>query len=278
VKKVELNFINKLVKLSIDEDKINQDITSKLTIPNNFITNVKIISKGYGILYGIELVKKIIKVIDKTIIIKVYKSDGHLIKPNIKIIELKGKARSILKIERIILNFLGHLSGVATETKNLIHKTKKYKTKICCTRKTIPGLRYLQKKAVKVAGGTNNRYNLKEEIFIKDNHHLDSKKFRDKILSTINKNKNKKIINVEVDNIIQLKKIIDLKIDRILLDNFSPTNLKKALRLIPNKIETEASGNINKSNILNYAKTGVKRISLGYLTHSVKNFDFSLEY
>ena len=260
MKKVELNYINRLVKLSIDEDKINQDITSKLTIPNNFITNVKIISKGYGILYGIELVKKIIKVIDKTIIIKVYKSDGHLIKPNIKIAELKGKARSILKIERIILNFLGHLSGVATETKNLIHKTKKYKTKICCTRKTIPGLRYLQKKAVKVAGGTNNRYNLKEEIFIKDNHHLDSKKFRDKILSTINKNKNKKIINVEVDNIIQLKKIIDLKIDRILLDNFSPTNLKKALRLIPNKIETEASGNINKSNILNYAKTGVKRI------------------
>lgn len=173
MKKVELNYINKLVKLSIDEDKINQDITSKLTIPKNFITNVKIISKGYGILYGIELVKKIIKVIDKTIIIKVYKSDGYLIKPNIKIAELKGKARSILKIERIILNFLGHLSGVATETKNLIHKTKKYKTKICCTRKTIPGLRYLQKKAVKVAGGTNNRYNLKEEIFIKDNHHLD---------------------------------------------------------------------------------------------------------
>ena len=233
---------------------------------------------AYLVSHRLELVKKIIKVIDKTIIIKVYKSDGHLIKPNIKIVELKGKARSILKIERIILNFLGHLSGVATETKNLIHKTKKYKTKICCTRKTIPGLRYLQKKAVKVAGGTNNRYNLKEEIFIKDNHHLDSKKFRDKILSTIKKNKNKKIINVEVDNIMQLKKIIDLKIDRILLDNFSPTNLKKALRLIPNKIETEASGNINKSNILNYAKTGVKRISLGYLTHSVKNFDFSLEY
>ena len=105
VKKVELNYINKLVKLAIDEDKINQDITSKLTIPSNFITNVKIISKDYGILYGIELVKKIIKVIDKTIIIKVYKSDGHLIKPNIKIVELKGKARSILKIERIILIF-----------------------------------------------------------------------------------------------------------------------------------------------------------------------------
>ena len=125
-------------------------------------------------------------------------------------------------------------------------------------------------------GGVNNRYNLKSEIFIKDNHHIDRIEFRKKIISIIKKNKSKKIITVEVDNIMQVKKIIDLKIDRILLDNFTPNNLKKALRLIPKRIETEASGNINPKNITAYSKTGIQRISMGYLTHTVKNFDFSL--
>ena len=139
-------------------------------------------------------------------------------------------------------------------------------------------MRYLQKLAVKAGGGFNNRYDLEQEIFIKDNHHLDKVKFRDKIIQVIKKNKNKKIINVEVDNLNQLKQIVDLKIDRILLDNFSTVNLKNALKIIPKTIQTEASGNINPKNIIQYARTGVKRISLGYLTHSVKNFDFSLEF
>ena len=160
----------------------------------------------------------------------------------------------------------------------MVKKTKKYNTKICCTRKTIPGMRYLQKQAIKIGGGYNNRYDLEEEIFVKDNHHLDKQKFREKIILIKKRNKSNKKINVEVDNINQLKKIIDLKIDRILLDNFSPNTLRKALKIIPNNIETEASGNITSKNIMNYARTGVKRISLGYLTHSVKNFNFSLEF
>ena len=123
-----------------------------------------------------------------------------------------------------------------------------------------------------------NRYNLEEEIFIKDNHHLDKLDFREKVVHVIKKNKENKIINVEVDNTNQLKKIIDLKINRILLDNFRPNFLRKALKIIPVSIETEASGNINPANILNYAKTGVGRISLGYITHSVKNFNFSIEF
>jgi len=221
---------------------------------------------------------KILKTIDKKIKIKIFKSDGKGIKKGNKIINLKGKGQSILKSERIILNFLGHLSGVASETKKLVNQTKKYKTKICCTRKTLPGMRYLQKLAIKAGGGFNNRYDLEQEIFIKDNHHLDKVKFRDKIIQVIKKNKNKKIINAEVDNLNQLKQIVDLKIDRILLDNFSTVSLKKALKIIPKTIQTEASGNINPKNIVQYARTGVKRISLGYLTHSVKNFDFSLEF
>ena len=272
------NQIKQLINLSIQEDKVHQDITSKLTIPNNLIVSVNIVSKGNGILFGVNIVKKILKTIDKKIKIKIFKSDGKEIKKGNKIINLKGKGRSILKSERIILNFLGHLSGVASETKKLVNQTKKYKTKICCTRKTSPGMRYLQKLAIKAGSGFNNRYDLEQEIFIKDNHHLDKVKFRDKIIQVIKKNKNKKIINAEVDNLNQLKQIVDLKIDRILLDNFSTASLKKALKIIPKTIQTEASGNINPKNIIQYARTGVKRISLGYLTHSVKNFDFSLEF
>ena len=272
------NQIKQLINLSIQEDKVHQDITSKLTIPSNLIVSVNIVSKGNGILFGVNIVKKILKTIDKKIKIKIFKSDGKGIKKGSKIINLKGKGQSILKSERIILNFLGHLSGVASETKKLVNQTKKYKTKICCTRKTLPGMRYLQKLAIKAGGGFNNRYDLEQEIFIKDNHHLDKVKFRDKIIQVINKNKNKKIINAEVDNLNQLKQIVDLKIDRILLDNFSTLSLKKALKIIPKTIQTEASGNINPKNIVQYARTGVKRISLGYLTHSVKNFDFSLEF
>ena len=272
------NQIKQLINLSIQEDEVYQDITSKLTIPNDLVASVNIVSKGTGVVFGVNVIKKILKIIDKKIKIKVFKSDGKIIKKGNKIINLKGKGQSILKSERTILNFLGHLSGVASETRKLVNQTKKYKTKICCTRKTLPGMRYLQKQAVKAGGGYNNRYDLEQEIFIKDNHHLDKTKFRDKIIRVIKKNKNKKIINVEVDNTNQLKQIIDLKIQRILLDNFSPKNLKKALKLIPNNIQTEASGNINPQNIIHYARTRVKRISLGYLTHSVKNFDFSLEF
>jgi nicotinate-nucleotide pyrophosphorylase (carboxylating) len=275
---VSENQIKQLINLSIQEDKVHQDITSKLTIPNNLIVSVNIVSKGNGILFGVNIVKKILKTIDKKIKIKIFKSDGKEIKKGNKIINLKGKGQSILKSERIILNFLGHLSGVASETKKLVNQTKKYKTKICCTRKTLPGMRYLQKLAIKAGSGFNNRYDLEQEIFIKDNHHLDKVKFRDKIIQVIKKNKNKKIINAEVDNLNQLKQIVDLKIDRILLDNFSTINLKNALKIIPKTIQTEASGNINPKNIIQYARTGVKRISLGYLTHSVKNFDFSLEF
>ena len=272
------NQINNIINLAIKEDKVNQDITSKLSLSNKLICKVYIKSKDQGILSGLPIVKQILKKVDKTIQTKSYKRNGSKLKKNTKILLIKGRAQSILKSERTILNFLGHLSGIASETARLVKKTKKYNTKICCTRKTIPGMRYLQKQAIKMGGGYNNRYELEEEIFVKDNHHLDKQKFREKIILIKKRNKSNKKINVEVDNINQLKKIIDLKIDRILLDNFSPNTLRKALKIIPNNIETAASGNITSKNIMNYARTGVKRISLGYLTHSVKNFNFSLEF
>ncbi len=272
------NQIINLINLAINEDKVSQDITSKLSISKKLKCRMFVKSKNEGILFGIHVVKLILKKIDKKIKIKIFKSDGNKLKKGTIVLSLEGKAQSILKSERAILNFLGHLSGIASETNRLVKKTKIYKTKICCTRKTIPGLRYLQKQAIKIGGGHNNRYDLQEEIFVKDNHHIDKLNFRDKIKLIKKRDRTNKKINVEVDNIKQLKQIVDLKIDRILLDNFSPTILKRALKIIPNKIETEASGNITPKNVLKYAKTGVNRISLGYLTHSVKNFNFSLEF
>ncbi len=277
MKNLQFNKIKNLIRISILEDKINNDITSKLALPDKLNIKAKVISKDNGILFGVSIVKEIVQFIDKTVRIKILKSDGSKIQKGTKILNIKGNAKSILKSERIILNYLGHLSGIATETGKLVKKVKKYNTKICCTRKTLPGLRYLQKMAVSCGGGYNNRFNLEDEIFLKDNHHIDDIDFQQKIIRVIKKNKNKKIINVEVDNISQLKKIVNLNINRILLDNFLPKNLIKAIKIIPKKIETEASGNITPINISKFAKTGVNRISLGYITHSTKNFDFSLE-
>jgi nicotinate-nucleotide pyrophosphorylase (carboxylating) len=268
--------INQIINLAILEDHLHKDITSKLSFNKNHTSIVKIICKEKAVIFGIEIVKKILQKVDKRIKIKTFVKDGGVAKKNKVIASFKGKTISILKSERTLLNFLGQLSGVATQTYQLKQLTKKYKTKICCTRKTLPGLRVLQKFAVEAGGGINNRFNLEEEIFIKDNHHLDKISFREKITKITKLNKRKKVITAEVDNISQLKSITDLKINRILLDNFNPNKLKLALKLIPKSIETEASGGIDKKNIVSYAKTGVKRISLGSLTHSVKNIDFSL--
>ena len=182
--------LNKIIGLSLLEDATSNDITSNLLLSRNYIVEANIISKEYGILCGIPIVKKIISRIDKSIKIKIFKQDGKKFKKNTKILTLKGKIKSILKIERVLLNYLGTLSGISTKTNKLMVICKRYKSKICCTRKTIPGLRHLQKYAVKIGGGTNNRFDLEDEIFVKDNHY--DKLFNQKICKLIKKNKKKK--------------------------------------------------------------------------------------
>ena len=179
--------LNKIIGLSLLEDATSNDITSNLLLSRNYIVEANIISKEYGILCGIPIVKKIISRIDKSIKIKIFKQDGKKFKKNTKILTLKGKIKSILKIERVLLNYLGTLSGISTKTNKLMVICKKYKSKICCTRKTIPGLRHLQKYAVKIGGGTNNRFDLEDEIFVKDNHY--DELFNQKIYKLIKKNK-----------------------------------------------------------------------------------------
>ena len=176
--------------------------------------------------------------------------------------------------ERVALNFLSHISGIATKTNQFVNLAGK-KCKICCTRKTIPNYRVIQKYAVKLGGGTNHRFNLSDEFLIKDNH-IVSSNIRELVLKAI-KNNNRKKITVEVDNIKQLKKIIGLKFNTILFDNMNLKNLKLGVKLAKKYYETEASGNISLKNIKSVALTGVDRISIGSITHSAPAIDFKLE-
>ena len=188
---------------------------------------------------------------------------------------IEGNIKNILIGERVALNFLSHISGIATKTNEFVKLAGK-KCEICCTRKTIPNLRVVQKYAVKLGGGTNHRFNLSDEFLIKDNH-VASSNIKTLVSSAI-KNKKGRKITVEVDNLNQLRQIIGLKFDRVLFDNMSNKNLKLGVKLVKKNYETEASGNISLKTIKSVAKTGVNRVSVGSITHSAPAIDFKLEF
>ncbi len=269
------NFIKSSCKLALNEDLYpSGDITSEL-INKNIKKKVKMISNQKGILGGIEFAKETFKLIDKKIKFKNKKKDGSRIRKDQVVATIEGDLKNILTGERVALNFVSHISGIATKTNMFVKKVGK-KTKICCTRKTIPNLRVIQKYAVKLGGGTNHRFNLSDEYLIKDNHISSEKNFENLIQRAIKK-KGRKKITVEVDNLSQLKRILGLKFDRILLDNMSSKNLKKAVRMSRKFYETEASGGISLKNVKNVSSTGVDRISIGSLTHSMNALDLKLE-
>ena len=269
------NFIKSSCKLALNEDLYpSGDITSEL-INKNIKKKVKMISNQKGILGGIEFAKETFKLIDKKIKFKNKKEDGSQIKKGDVVATIDGDLKNILTGERVALNFVSHISGIATKTNMFVKKVGK-KTKICCTRKTIPNLRVIQKYAVKLGGGTNHRFNLSDEYLIKDNHISSEKNFENLIQRAI-KMKGRKKITVEVDNLSQLKRILGLKFDRILLDNMSSKDLKKAVRMSRKFYETEASGGISLKNVKNVSSTGVDRISIGSLTHSMNALDLKLE-
>ena len=273
--KLNKNFINNVCKLALNEDlHPSGDITSNL-LKNNINKKIKLVTNQSGIIAGLEFVKQTFNLIDKKIKIKLKKKEGSYIKKGNVIAIIEGNIKNILTGERVALNFLCHMSGIATITNKFVKRAEK-KSKICCTRKTIPGLRVIQKYAVKIGGGTNHRFNLSDEYLIKDNHIGASKSLVDIVKKTI-KNKKGKKITVEVDNLNQLKKILDLKFNRLLFDNMSIKNLRKGIKLIKNKYETEASGGVSLNNVRKIAATGVKRISVGQITHSAPSINFNLK-
>ncbi len=276
MQKINQKYIKSITRVALREDlSPSGDITSK-NIINNKVTT-KIVAGQNCIIGGLNFVKEAFKNSDSKIIFKAKTKDGRKVKRGKVVAVLKGKALGILKSERVALNFLGLISGVATITNKFVKKVKGKSCKICCTRKTLPNLRLIQKYGVRLGGGNNHRFNLSDEILIKDNHIAVNKNIRTLVKKAIKNRKGKKI-TVEVDNLNQLKKIIGLKFNRILFDNMSPKNLKKAVRMSKKLYETEASGGVTLSNVKQIAGSGVNRVSVGQITHSAPVIDFKLNF
>ncbi len=268
-------FIKSTCKLALNEDLYpSGDITSEL-INNNINKKVKMISNQSGIIGGLAFAKETFKLIDKKIKFIIKKKEGSYIQKGNIVAIIEGNLKNILIGERVALNFVSHISGIASKTNKFVRLAGK-KTKVCCTRKTIPNLRVIQKYAVKLGGGVNHRFNLSDEFLIKDNH-LSSEKNFENIIKRAIKNKKRRKITVEVDNLKQLHKIYGLKFETVLLDNMSIKNLKEAVKLVKKKYITEASGGVNLNNIKKIASTGVDRVSIGMLTQSVSAIDMKLE-
>ena len=255
--------------------KPSGDITTKL-IKNNKKIKAKIVSNQNCVVGGLVFAKETFKYSDKKINFKTKTKDGKKINKGKVVATVYGKARGILKSERVALNFLSLVSGVATITNKFVTAVKGKSCKICCTRKTIPNLRLMQKYAVKLGGGLNHRFNLSDEYLIKDNHIAASKNIKEIVLKAIKNNKGKKI-TVEIDKVKQLKEVWGLKFHRVLFDNMNLKNLKLGVKLAKKYYETEASGGVTLKNIKKIASTGVARISVGQITLSSPATDFKLQ-
>ena len=273
MQKLNQFYIKSVVKKALEEDlRPGGDITTSLINSKNKIVKAKIIAKQDGIIAGLDFCKTAFKFVGREVVFSKKVSDGKKVKKNKVIAEIKAKTKTILSAERTALNFLNHASGIATLTNQFTKKIRK-KTKICCTRKTTPNLRTLEKYAVKKGGGYNHRYNLSDEILIKENHISASNNLRDLVKKAI---KTKKLVTVEIENFYQLKQVMGLKFKRILFDNMSYLQLKKCLLLCKNRYQTEYSGNATLKNIRQISNTGVDRISVGTITHSANSFDTTL--
>ncbi len=283
-----MNNLNAFIENAIKEDVGNGDHTSLACIPAKALGRAHLLVKEPGIISGTELAKAIAKKTDTKLKLSVFITDGSKVQPGDIVFTLKGPSRSILKAERLILNCMQRMSGVATKTNQLVQLCRGTKAKVIDTRKTTPGFRSMEKWAVKTGGGANHRFGLYDMILIKDNH-IDYAGSIQKALEAVSNYKSKhpslKKLKVEIEarNLKEVEQILNtgskdrITINRIMLDNFSIPNLKKALKLINGKYETEASGGITETNIRSYALCGVDFISIGALTHSVKSLDLSLK-
>ncbi len=272
--------LNEFIEKCIQEDIQDGDHTSICCISENKKGTVNLITKQDAIVAGVELAKEIFHYYDKNLKVEILKKDGQNICIGDTILKVTGKIRSILAMERLVLNCMQRMSGIATKTKKIKELISEFDVKILDTRKTTPNIRFLEKWAVKIGGGDNHRMGLYDVILIKDNHIDYSRGISYSIKKAINyskKVKNLPII-VEARNLNELKNVLKFQeISRVILDNFKIQEIRQAVKLVANKIPLELSGNINENNIKKYANTGVDYISIGALTHSVQNIDMSLK-
>ncbi len=276
----EKELIDQLIDLAFAEDIGDGDHTTLSSIPETAMGKSELLIKEPGILGGVEIAKEVLHRFDATLLVEVFITDGTAVKPGDVVMTIEGKVQSLLQTERLMLNIMQRMSGIATMTHKYVQQIKGTKAKILDTRKTTPGMRMLEKKAVKIGGGENHRIGLFDMILLKDNH-ID---FAGGIKNAIEgaqsycqeKGKNLKI-EIEVRDFKELDEVLKIGgVDRIMLDNFTPTETQKAVDVINGRYEVESSGGITYETIRDYAEAGVDYISVGALTHSVKGLDMSL--
>ncbi len=274
--------IEEFIKLALNEDVGSGDYTTLACIDAQQESKARLIAKDSGILSGVEIALIVFKEIDSDLKVNTYIHSAHAIENGNIVLEVSGKTHSILKAERLVLNLLQRMSGIATFTHQINKLIAHTRCKLLDTRKTTPGFRYFEKLAVKHGGGVNHRYGLYDMIMIKDNHIDFAGGIKQALIKTDAFLKAHQLvlkIEIETRNIKEVKEVINsgVKVDRIMLDNFKPTEIKEALCLIDGQFETEASGGIDQDTIVSYAETGVDFISMGALTHSYKSLDLSLK-
>jgi nicotinate-nucleotide pyrophosphorylase (carboxylating) len=266
---------------ALNEDIGPGDFTTLATIPNNAIGKAQLIVKDNGIIAGVTIAEKIIHAFDSSLKVTTFIQDGATVQKGDIAFILEGKSQSITTIERLVLNVMQRMSGIATETHRLTQMIAHTNCKLLDTRKTTPNFRYFEKEAVRIGGGYNHRYALYDMILVKDNH-IDFAGGVKPALSKISefiKERNLSIkVEVETRNLEEVDEVIETGVAfRIMLDNFTPEKLREAVLHINGRVETEASGGINENTLVSYAETGVDFISMGALTHHVKSFDLSLK-
>jgi nicotinate-nucleotide pyrophosphorylase (carboxylating) len=274
------NF-KKFVQRALKEDVRDGDHTALATIPKDHKGKMQLLAKEDGIIAGVEAAVEIFRIIDKTVTVKILMKDGRRVKKGDVVFIVEGNTQTLLTTERLVLNVMQRMSGIATKTKYLQSLCKGTKTKVIDTRKTTPGFRFFEKWAVVIGGGANHRYGLFDMILIKDNHIDFSGGIVQAINAANNYLKNKKMslpIEVETRTLNDVKKVLKRGgVQRIMLDNYTPAQTKEAVKLIKRRFEVESSGGITEKNIAEYAKCGVDFISVGSLTHHVKSLDLSLK-
>lgn len=270
------------IKQALAEDVGAGDFSSLACIDGNITGKMRLLAKADGIIAGIDVAKAVLEAVDPQITMECYKKDGDTIKKGDIVFEIRGSVRSMLTAERTVLNFMQRMSGIATTTHEYAEMVKGTKTRLLDTRKTTPNMRYFEKLAVKIGGGTNHRFGLYDMIMLKDNH-IDFAGGIEKAIDRTNKylsdNKLSLKIEIETRNADEVRRVVAHGgVDRIMLDNFTPDQIVEALKIIDGKYETEASGGITKETLRLYAETGVDFISVGALTHQIKSLDLSLKY
>jgi nicotinate-nucleotide pyrophosphorylase (carboxylating) len=270
--------IDALIEAALKEDMPAGDITSENIIPADSISRAFIVARGEGVLAGIFVAERVMKKIDPTISFAIHRKDGQKINKGDKIAALKGPAISLLKGERTALNFLQRMSGIATTTKRYVEALEGKKAKVLDTRKTTPGLRNLEKYAVRMGGGTNHRFSLSDMVMIKDNHIKIVGSISEAVRLARKKIKPEIKIEVEATDREEAMEALKCRADIVMLDNMSIDKMKEVVMLLNGRILVEVSGNVNLSKASKIADLGVDFISVGALTHSYKSLDISMEF